>query len=78
MIASVHPGLKTIPTCIINFDELERDLASTHAFLVDTDGPQLFAEVRTLCPNPGGKCMFSLHIQIDADGVLTFPLPEKP
>lgn len=76
-MTSVHPGLKIIPTCIINLSESEHEMVSTHAFLVDADGPQLFAEVCAFCPNPSGKHTLSWHIQLDSESIPTFLLPEK-
>lgn len=60
-MASIHSGLKTIPTYIMNFNELGLGEVGTHAFLVDTDSPQLFAEICTSSPNPSEKRMFNTH-----------------
>ena len=60
-MASTHSGLKTIPTYIINFNELGLGEVGTHAFLVDTDSPQLFTEIRASSPNSSGKRMFNTH-----------------
>ena len=60
-MASIHSGLKTIPTYIINFNELGLGEVGTHAFLVDIDGPQLFTEICTSSPNPSGKRMLNTH-----------------
>lgn len=38
-MASVHPGLKIIPTYIINFNVSSHELVSTYAILIDADGP---------------------------------------
>lgn len=75
-MASVHPGLKTIPTCTINLRDSELELVATHAFLVDADRSQLLAKICTFSPNPSGRRMLNSHA-INSEEILTFPIPGK-
>ena len=74
-VASVHPGLKIIPTCVISISDLENRLVATHALLVDTDGSQLFAKVCASGPDPNGGFNWCAWVDYQRDP--TFPLPGK-